>query len=343
MTKENFYDILKKIPKAELHLHVEGMVSHDTVLFLYNRTCPEKKYTKKDIEELFKFRDFSDFISAFISIQQMFTIDDFSLLLRDMEKYFLRNGIVYSEVFIAPTSFIRAGMDFSKIMDIMVAGVREIKKNHGIEIKYLIDVSRGFGLENALNNLNLTIELNKKYPEIIGIGLGGDENKGPATEFVQAFEKAKSAGLKLVAHAGEVVGAESIEDAVQLLHVSRIGHGISSIFSEKVQKLLSEKNVALECCPTSNVFTKCYVKKIEEHPIKPLYKNGVPITLNSDDPTFFNVELLDEFYNLYKYLDFSLEDIKDLICNSFEYSFLTPEQKKEYLDKVAAQWGVLFS
>jgi adenosine deaminase len=99
----------------------------------------------------------------------------------------------------------------------------------------------------------------------------------------------------------------------------------------------------LECCPTSNVFTKFYVKKIEDHPIKPLYKNGVPITLNSDDPTFFNVELLDEFYNLYKYLDFSLEDIKKLICNSFEYSFLSSEQKKEYLNAVSTQWQVLFS
>lgn len=343
MTKADFYEKLRKIPKAELHLHAEGMVSHDTVLFLYNRACPEKKYTKKDIEELFKFRDFSDFISAFISIQQMFTIDDFSLLLKDMEKYFLQNGIVYSEVFVAPTSFIRAGMDFSKIMDIMVSGVRDMKKKHGIEIKYLIDVSRGFGLENALNNLDLTLELNKKYPEIIGIGLGGDENKGPACEFVQAFKKAEEAGLKLVAHAGEVVGAESIEDAVRLLNVSRIGHGISSIYSEKVQKLLSEKKVALECCPTSNVFTKYYVKKIEEHPIKPLYRNGVPVTLNSDDPTFFNVELLDEFYNLYKYLDFSMEDIKELICNSFEYSFLTSEQKKEYKNKVLTQWSALFS
>jgi adenosine deaminase len=343
MNRDDFYDKLKKIPKAELHLHAEGMVSHETVLSLYERAYPEKKYTQEDIEQLFKFNDFSDFISAFIAIQQIFTIDDFPLLLKDMEKYFLRNGIVYAEVFIAPTSFIRAGMDFFKIMDTMVGGSREMKKNHGIEIRYLIDVSRGFGLENALKNLDLIIGLNKKYPEVIGVGLGGDENKGPAREFAEAFEKAEEAGLKLVAHAGEVVGAESIEDAVTLLHASRIGHGISSVFSESVQRLLSEKGVALECCPTSNVFTKFYVKKIEDHPIKPLYKNGVPITLNSDDPTFFNVELLDEFYNLYKYLDFSLEDIKKLICNSFEYSFLSSEQKKEYLNAVSTQWQVLFS
>lgn len=343
MTKENFYDKLRKVPKAELHLHAEGMVSHDTVLTIYKRAYPEKKYTKSDIEELFKFHDFSDFISAFISIQKVFTIDDFALLLGDMEKYFLRNGIVYAEVFIAPTSFIRAGMDFFRIMDIMVTGIREMKKKHGIEIRYLIDVSRGFGVENALANLNLTLELRDKYPEIIGIGLGGDENKGAAREFVEVFKKAEETGLKLVAHAGEVAGAESIEDAVKLLHVSRIGHGISSIFSKEVQKLLSEKNIALECCPTSNVFTKYYVKKIEEHPIKPLYENGVPVTLNSDDPTFFNVELLDEFYNLYEYLKIPLDDLRKLICNSFEYSFLVPEQKDEYLKAVCTQWQVLFS
>lgn len=342
MTKEKFYDTFRKVPKAELHLHAEGMVSYDTVLTIYKRAYPEKKYTKSYIEELFKFRDFSDFISAFISIQRVFTIDDFYLLLDDMEKYFLRNGIVYAEVFIAPTSFIRAGMDFFKIMEIMVTGIRKMKRKHGIEIRYLIDVSRGFGVENAFNNLNLTLELREKYPEVIGIGLGGDENKGAAREFEAVFKKAEESGLKLVAHAGEVVGAQSIEDAVKLLHVSRIGHGISSIFSEDVQKLLSEKNIALECCPTSNVFTKFYVKKIEEHPIKPLYENGVPITLNSDDPTFFNVELLDEFYNLYEYLKIPLDDLKKLICNSFEYSFLSPEQKEKYLKEVSAQWQVLF-
>ncbi|MBQ1999342.1 MAG: adenosine deaminase, partial [Spirochaetales bacterium] len=110
MTKEDFYDKFRNIPKAELHLHAEGMVSYDTVLFLFERAYPEKKYTKNDIENLFKFKDFSDFISAFISIQQLFTVEDFPLLVRDMEKYFLRNGIVYAELFIAPTSFIRAGM-----------------------------------------------------------------------------------------------------------------------------------------------------------------------------------------------------------------------------------------
>ena len=343
MTKEDFYDKFRNIPKAELHLHAEGMVSYDTVLFLFERAYPEKKYTKNDIENLFKFKDFSDFISAFISIQQLFTVEDFPLLVRDMEKYFLRNGIVYAEVFIAPTSFIRAGMDFFKIMDTMVCGCREMKKNHGIEIRYLIDVSRGFGVENALNNLDLTIKLRKKYPEVIGIGLGGDENKGPAGEFVPVFKKAEDAGLKLVAHAGEVVGAQSIEDAVKLLNVSRIGHGISSIFSEKVQKLLCEKNVALECCPTSNVFTKHYVDKIENHTINPLYEKGVPVTLNSDDPTFFGVELLDEFYKLYECLGFSLEDLRKLIYNSFEYSFLMPEQKKEYLNAVSSHWQALFS
>jgi adenosine deaminase len=157
------------------------------------------------------------------------------------------------------------------------------------------------------------------------------------------FKKAEEAGLKLVAHAGEVVGAQSIEDAVKLLNVSRIGHGISCIFSEKVQKLLCEKNIALECCPTSNVFTKHYVDKIEDHPIKPLYEKGVPVTLNSDDPTFFGVELLDEFYKLYECLGFSPEDLRKLIYNSFEYSFLTPEEKKEYLNAVSSQWQALFS
>lgn len=343
MKKEEFYNKLAKIPKAELHVHAEGMISRKSVLTLFQRAYPEKNYTASEIDELFCFDDLSSFISVFIAVQKLFTINDFDLLVNDIKEYFQENGVVYAEVFLAPTSFIRNGMNFFDVMERVVHQTRIIQKENNITTRYLIDVSRGFGIENAMHNLDITVELRKKYPEIIGIGLGGDEGKGPAKEFAPVFEKAEQKGLKLVAHAGESVGPESVWDSINYLKVKRIGHGISCIFDETLMQCLREKQISLEICPTSNVFTKKYVSVIEKHPIQFLYKEGVPLTLNSDDPAFFGVGLLDEYYNLYDKLGFSLDDVKRLILNSFQFSFLPEELKAEKKKLVETLWNKQFS
>ena len=220
-----------------------------------------------------------------------------------------------------------------KIFDEKIA---QIKEKHGITIKLLMDVSRTFGCENAMNNLNLL----KKYPSpnIIGIGLGGAEVKGPAKEYEPVYAQAIKDGLKVVAHAGEDVGPQSIWDSLNYLHIQRIGHGISAIQDEKLMEVLKEKQIPLEVCPTSNVFTKKYVNSISSHPIKEFYKRGLFVTVNTDDPIFFKTTLTEEYWKLYSECDFSMEDIKILILKGFEALFISEGEKQKYYTQVENSW-----
>jgi adenosine deaminase len=225
-------------------------------------------------------------------------------------------------------------------MDFFVKKIDEIYEKDHIKIRLLIDVSRTFGAENAQNNLDIVLKYNSD--KIIGIGLGGAESKGPAAEYKDVYANAKKAGLCRVAHAGEDVGPESVWDSIKLLDAQRIGHGISSIQDENLVKYLADNKIPLEICPTSNVFTKKYVQKIEDHPIRPFFDKGVIVTVNTDDPTFFNVSLLDEYWNLYTKLNFTLDEIKQIIINAFEVSFMPENDKKAYIEEVNKAWEANF-
>ncbi len=340
INKDQFYTFMKVIPKAEIHLHSEGVISKDTVLKLLQKAHPERACDLTCVDGYFNFSNLSEFVEMFLAIQKAFiNPSDFDILFEDMRNYLIDNGIVYSETFISPTSFIRNGLDFEKIIERVIKSIRKIKKNDHITIKLIIDMSRTFGTENAMNNLNIALDLRNRYSEIIGVGLGGDEAKGPASKFVSVFEKARSEGLKVVAHAGESIGPESVWDTISLLKVDRIGHGISSIFDKKLIQTLIAKKIPLEVCPTSNIFTKHYFSALENHPIREFYDSGMAITLNTDDPTFFGIGLIDEYYNLYTKLHFSMDEIKQIVLNSFKYSFLPANQKDTMMKSVEDVWS----
>lgn len=343
LTKEDFYKKLKNIPKAELHIHSEGVISKKTVLELLKRINPDDGYTMGRVDDLFKFSNLSEFVNIFLVIQKAFKEpEDFDILFEDMRTYFLDNGIIYSETFISPTSFIKNGLDFDKVIDRIVMKIRDIKEKDNIDIKLLIDVSRTFGHENAMNNLHIAVTLRDKYCEIIGIGLGGDESRGNTGDFADVFKEAKDRGLRVVAHAGESVGPESIRAAVELLKVERIGHGISSMLDKELIKALALNKIPLEVCPTSNIFTRHYINKIEDHPVREFYDSGVVVTINTDDPTFFGISLLDEYYNLYKELGFDLSELKEIIINGFQYSFMADDDKERNIALVNEVWDKHF-
>ncbi len=196
------------MPKTEIHLHLEGIASVNTIWSLMNKnkiSHPDIK-TKEDLERKFNVANLDEFIDLFINvIQSSFTEeDDIKLLIDDAENYLVENNIVYAEMFFASTKFVSMGFDFGKIINILENGAKEIKRKHNRDVRFLIDVSRSFGPENAMKNLDLTIK--HKSPFIIGIGLGGAESKGPAEDYKEVFEKASSHGFHVVAHAGEDVG-----------------------------------------------------------------------------------------------------------------------------------------
>ena len=332
MNKKEFYKLIKAVPKTEVHIHIEAVPSIDSIKALFKKN-KGKEISDQEIKELFTYDDLNGFIQAFIKIQQLYvSVEDFDYIFDDLAKYLVENGIVYAEAFFAPTSFLKNGFKYEDMVKVFDRKIAEIKEKHGITIKLLMDVSRTFGLENAMGNYSLL----KKYPSenIIGIGLGGAEIKGPCRDYAPVFELAKREGYKVVAHAGEDVGPESIWEAIDLLHVDRVGHCISAIQDEKLMETLKERGIVLEVCPTSNVFTKKFVKSIAEHPIREFFNRGLFVTVNTDDPVFFKVSLCDEFYKLYKEAKFSLDEIIVLIKNGFNATYLSDSEKEFWCKKV---------
>lgn len=334
MEKENFYQFLQRVPKAELHIHIEAVITMSSIRALW-----EKRFgTEMTLDEqnaLFTYDDLNGFIQAFLKVQDLFIeVSDFDYVFDDFARYLKGNGISYCEAFFAPSAFIKKGFDYGAMVENFSRNIKKIHDECGITIKLMMDVSRTFGLENAMANY----EMMKKFPDecIFGIGLGGAEQKGPCKDFGPVFEKAHADGFHAVAHAGEDVGPESIWDAINILHSERIGHGITAIQDEKLLSLLAEKQIPLEVCPTSNTFTKKIVSKMEEHPIRAFFDKGLLVTVGTDDPVFFKTTLLDEFWALHTKLNFTLDEIKVLIENSFKASFLSASEKDEWLAKVRA-------
>ncbi len=246
----------------------------------------------------FKVRSLDEFVDLFINVfQNCFRRgEDLDLVLQDARDYLKRNNILYAEIFLAPSKLIMNGLPFEVIADKLDQAMERIKREDAIDVRFIIDVSRSYGVENARKNLELT--LLHRARSVIGIGLGGAEASGPAKDYADVFARAVEGGLRVVAHAGEDIGPESIWDAIRLLKVSRIGHGISAIQDERLMDFLKEKRIPLEICPTSNLFTGRYVTQLAHHPIRAFFDKGLKVTVNTDDPSIFGVELVDEYMNL---------------------------------------------
>jgi adenosine deaminase len=328
--KNSFIQLIRDIPKAEIHLHLEGLTSVDTIwrLIKENNLVFEDINSKDDLYKRFDIKSLDEFIDLFINVIQASFVkeEDIALLIDDAQSYLEKNNIVHAEIFFAMSKFIKSGFSYPFIADILEMGSKKIFEESGITVNYLIDVSRTFGPENAHQNLDLIIDNPKT--SIIGIGLGGAESTGPAEKYQKVFEKAIANNLRVVAHAGEDVGPESIWDTLNLLKAERIGHGISAIQDEKLMDYLKEKGIPLEICPTSNLFTRKYVTKIEEHPVKAFYDRGMAVTINSDDPTLFGSELSEEYILLYENGIFNEDEILDLVKKTIFSSFASDKRKK---------------
>jgi adenosine deaminase len=322
---------IASLPKTEIHLHIEGLVSVDSIWSLINKHKLDFGIHSKDqLREKFEVRSLDEFIDLFINIVQACFLDedDLDYLIEDARAYLLRNNIRYAEIFFAPTKLIKNGLSFAALVEKLDAGARRLAGD-GLHVRYIVDVSRGFGLENAMRNLDLTLE--HMTDHIVGLGLGGAEQTGPAKEYKPVFDKAVDSGLKLVAHAGEDVGPESVWDTIKLLRVARIGHGIAAINDPKLMDYLRDAQIPLEVCPTSNLFTRKFATSLAEHPIRPFFDHGMFVTVNTDDPTLFGVELVDEYMRLIDNEIFSLGEVVQLVRNGINATFQTQTHKRALL------------
>jgi adenosine deaminase len=321
-----YREFLKAIPKTEIHVHLEGLASVKTIWSLIekHRITIAGVNSPEDIRRRFQVKSLPEFIDLFLNvIQNSFREEsDVRLLIDDARAYLKRNNIVYAEIHFAPSAFLRSGHRFDRLISVLDEGSAALEKD-GLRVRYLVDVSRTFGVENAMRNLELTLD--HRIPAIIGIGLGGQEAGGPARDFVTVFERARAAGLRVVAHAGEAVGPESVRDAVEILGAERIGHGVSAILDPSVVDLLDRRRIPLEMCPSSNLFTGHFAKTLREHPIGPFFMRGLRVTVNSDDPTIFGVDLVDEYVRLVSEGVFDEAQTLQLLKNGIYATFLPPD------------------
>ena len=328
---QNLRALLTEIPKTEIHLHLEALATVDTIWDLmkkHNITYKEVS-TKADLQKKYQITSLNEFLDVFINIVQncFKSEEDIDYLIHDALTYLERNNIVYAEIFFAPSKLIINGLQFSSMVSRLDDGAKMLKKEHGREVKFIIDVSRSFGVENAEKNLQLTLDNLTK--NIVGIGLGGAESTGPAKDYAGVFTKAAENGLHVVAHAGEDVGPESIWDTINLLKAERIGHGTSAIQDKKLMDTLAANNIPIEVCPTSNLYTQKYVTVLEEHPIREFFDNGMAVTVNTDDPTLFGIDLVDEYMSLTNKDFFKPAEILQLVKNNLFATFLSKKRKNE--------------
>jgi adenosine deaminase/aminodeoxyfutalosine deaminase len=301
-------DFLLELPKAELHLHLEGSVQPETLYELDPGTPIE------ELRAIYQYADFDAFLKAFGAVgKRLRTPEDYGLITRRLLEGLAAQNVRYAEIILAAGVVLWKEQEFAPIFD----AVQAASAGSSVEVRWILDAVRQFGVEPAMQVARWAAE--RQDRGVVAFGIGGSETRGPAEWFRDVFAYAKSAGLRLTAHAGEGTGPQSIWAALEL-GAERIGHGISAIEDAELMRHLRDRGIPLEVCITSNLVTGV-VKRLEDHPVRRLFDAGVPITLNTDDPAMFRCTLVDEYEIAARQYGFSAGELKTVAANAFRYAF----------------------
>ena len=313
----------ERIPKVELHVHLEGAIPHDVLWKLVQKYGGEASVPNlQALKKKFQYRDFSHFIQTWVWKNQFLReYEDFTLIAEEVARDLASQNILYAEVIFSPSRFICHGLETQRLSEAIRAGLSKIPE---IEINLIVDFVRDLGIENATKNL---AEVNEaRNLGIVGITIGGSEQAYPPEPFAGIYKKARQLGFHTSAHAGEAAGPESIWGAIRILKVDRIGHGTRAIEDEFLIDYIAKHSIPIEICLLSNVKTKV-VESIAKHPVRCYFDRGIPISINTDDPKMFGNSLSEEYRVLELEFDFSHDEIQKIILQSIESSWL-PENKK---------------
>ena len=324
---------VRHLPKAELHLHLEGTIAPETLVEL-SRQNDTEPLTLDQARSLYQYKDFSGFLLAFKAItERLRTPDDYELITYRMMEALASQGVVHAEVYVSVgVVYYWKKIEFEPLFAGMERGRIRGEKEFGVSVFWIFDAVRHFGPEEAARVFHKAAELKALYPSIIGIGIGGDERRTGAEPFRELYAEAKKYGLHLSVHAGETVGPEGIWSALNI-GAERIGHALSAGQDPELIDVLATKQVPVEICITSNLRTGCCAR-LEDHPVREYFENGLMVTLNSDDPAIFGSDLCAEYWLAHTEFHLTLEHLRELAGNSIEASFLPPRKKLEFLQQV---------
>ena len=324
---------LRHLPKAELHLHLEGSITPATLIELSHRNDPAP-LTPELAARLYHYTDFPSFLMSFKAItERLHTPADYELITYNMVRDLAPQGVRHAEVYISFGILYRfARLDVDEVFAAIERGRTRAEHDFGVTVLWLIDAVRHFGADEAARVFQKAAALHHDHPSIAGIGIGGDELRGPADDFRESYAEARAAGLHLTAHAGESTGPQSIWSALNI-GAERIGHALSAQLDPELLDTLAEKQIPLELNVTSNLRTGC-CSSIDTHPVHMYFERGLMITLNSDDPPMFGATLLDEYELVHRHFELSLDHMRELAANSVEASFLSPTRKLALLAEI---------
>ncbi len=357
-------DFITRLPKAELHLHLEGSVDpltlsqlsekhHTPFPWASNRYKPlpnsHRPLTVDEAAALYDYTDFTGFLMAFKAVtERLRDPEDFELIAYRLVEKLAAQGCLHAEVFVSVGVIFWRGQEFDPLFEGLERGRIRGEKDFGVSLYWIFDAVRHFGAEEAEKVVATAIRLGpapaagsaalpssrrdgRHSSSVIGIGIGGDERLAAPELFAQVYAQAARAGLRLSVHAGETVGPPSIRGALDSLGAERLGHALCAADDSELLARIVREQVPLELCLTSNLRTHC-CNDLLQHPLRRFFDAGALVTLNTDDPEMFQTTLVHEYQLAQDVFGFSDDELRQLAANSFRASWLPEERKRELLN-----------
>ncbi|MEM2336346.1 MAG: adenosine deaminase [Candidatus Bathyarchaeia archaeon] len=324
--------LIREIPKAELHLHIEGTLEPEMMIEIARRISIQPKYgSVEKARKAYNFRNLQDFLDVYyegVKVLQK-EQDFYDLTWAYLERARSQN-VLHVEIFFDPQAHTRRGIKFDVVVTGIHKALKDGEKKLGISTKLIMCFLRDLDVDSAFK----TLEEALPYKDwIVAVGLDSAEIGNPPSKFQKVFEKAIDEGFLTVAHAGEEGPAEYVWEAIKLLKVSRIDHGNHALDDENLVKELARQKIPLTLCPLSNLKLGV-VKSMEEHPLRKMFDKGLLVTVNSDDPAYFGGYINENYIAVQRALRLDAHHIFELAKNSFQASFLSEQKKQEMLARL---------
>ena len=328
----NIPDLIKNLPKAELHLHIEGSFEPELMFEIAKRNEVEIPFNSvEEIRAAYSFNNLQQFLDIYYQGAQVLLYEqDFYDLTVAYLIQCKQQNVVYTEIFFDPQTHTDRGVSFDTVIIGIKSAMEKAEKELGIKSKLIMCFLRHLDEESALKTLEQAMD----YKEwILGVGLDSSEMGHPPSKFARVFEKAREEGFKILAHAGEEGPPEYIWEALDILKIDRLDHGNRCLEDPALVKVLAERQMALTLCPLSNKELQV-CPDLKNYPLREMMSKGLKLTINSDDPSFFGGYVNENFFALHEALDLTKEEVVTLVKNGFEASFLTKEEIDSYLNQI---------
>jgi adenosine deaminase len=346
MTASDITAIVAQLPKAELHLHMEGSVAPETAVQLARRHGVE--ITPGEVARRYRSPDFSGFLDAYKWVTSFLREpQDYALIADELFSRLAAQNVVYAEITISASVMLRRNQDVAANFAALAAASSRANAS-GLRIQWIFDTARQFGPEAALETARWAARLASQG--VVAFGVGGDELALSAADLRPAYDLVRDAGLRAVAHAGEIGPPQAIREAIEILGAERIGHGIAAALDPALMDRLASDGVTLEVCPTSNLRTGALARQfgaesahLDRHPLKSFFDRGLRVALSTDDPAMFETDLIAE-YAVASRLGLAAPEIARLAEMSFHAALLPEADRQSYLArfrKRAREFGLL--